>query len=51
MHARHGLRINSSVRKVLSALAKESPGPAIPTTVICGTREATARTFFTPVPA
>ena len=38
--------ISSKVLKVLSGFASGSPGPAMPSTVICGMAEATARTFF-----
>jgi hypothetical protein len=35
------------VAKVRSGLARGSPGPAMPSTVICGMLAATAITFFT----
>ena len=38
--------ISSKVLNVLAGLASGSPGPAMPSTVICGMVEATARTFF-----
>ena len=40
------LAISSKVLKVLSGLASGSPGPAMPSTVICGMVEATASTFL-----
>src|ERR1035441_9495806 len=36
----------SNVLKVFSGLARGSPGPAMPNTVICGMAEATASTFL-----
>ncbi len=38
--------ISSKVLKVFSGLASGSPGPAMPSTVICGMVEATASTFL-----
>ena len=38
--------ISSKVLKVLSGFARGSPGPAMPSTVICGIALATASTFF-----
>jgi hypothetical protein len=40
------LEISSNVLNVLAGLAKGSPGPAIPNTVICGMADATASTFL-----
>ena len=38
--------ISSKVLKVFSGLASGSPGPAMPSTVICGIVDATASTFL-----
>ena len=40
------LAISSKVLKVFSGLASGSPGPAMPSTVICGMVDATASTFL-----
>src|ERR1035441_2176266 len=40
------LETSSKVLKVFSGLANGSPGPAMPSTVICGMTEATASTFL-----
>ena len=38
--------ISSKVLKVFAGFASGSPGPAMPSTVICGMVAATASTFF-----